>query len=81
MTLQVQPGLLAGGTVSEGDVVIGNVIEEVDLLFRKEKRGCNGVDRSITPAFIKESSVLVKRIEIVGICLTAKPVQVANLKV
>jgi hypothetical protein len=67
--------------VSEGDVVIGNVIEEVDLIFRKEKRGSNGVDRSITPAFVKESSVLIKRFEIVSICLTAQPVQVANLEV
>lgn len=67
--------------MGEGDVVISNVIEEVDLFFRKKKRGCNGVDRSITPAFVKESSVLIKRIEIVSICLTTKPVQVANLEV
>ena len=41
MTFQPQPGLLPRGTVREGDVVVCDVVEEVDLIFVEEEAGAN----------------------------------------
>jgi hypothetical protein len=46
--------------MGEGYVIIGYIIEEVNLLFLEEKASRNGVDRCITPSFIKESAVFVQ---------------------
>jgi len=59
MAFQFQPRLLSSWTMGEGYMIIGNVIEEVNLLFLEEKTSRNGVDWCITPSFIKESAVLV----------------------
>lgn len=65
----------------EWHVVICNVIEEMDLVLFEHQAGGNGVDGSIAPAFVEESSVAVKRFKIVEISFRAKPVQVADLEV
>jgi len=62
-------------------MIICYVIEEVDLVLRKEKSRCNGVDGSITPAFVEESTILIQRIEVVGVRLTAKPIKVSNFEI
>jgi hypothetical protein len=60
MAFQVQPRLLSSWAMGEGYMIIGYVIEEVDLLFLEEKASRNGVDWCIAPSFIKESAVLVQ---------------------
>jgi hypothetical protein len=67
--------------MSEGHVVVSNIVEEVDFFLLKQETGGNGVHWSITPSLVKESTILVKGIEIVRISLGSQPVKVANLKV
>jgi hypothetical protein len=55
MALQVQSGLLASRAVGERNVVVGNIVE--------------GVDWSITPSFVEESTIFVKGVKVVGVCL------------
>jgi hypothetical protein len=55
--------------MGEGYMIIGYVVEKVNLLFLEEKTGSNGVNRCITPSFIKESAILVQRLEKVSVGL------------
>lgn len=73
--------LLAGWAVCEWYVIVGNVVEEVDLfLFKKESSG-NGVDRSIPPTFVEESTVFVQSVEVIGVRLRPEPVEVSDFEV
>lgn len=78
---EIQTSLLVGGAVSERNVVVGDILEEVNLLLLKEKTSCNRVDRSIAPSLVEETTVLVKRLEEIEIRLAAEPGQATNLKV
>lgn len=49
----------------EWDMVVADVIEEVDFLLLEEKCGSDGVHGSISPAFVKESTIFVKCIEVI----------------
>ena len=60
---------LVGGTVGEGHVVVGDVVEEVDLVFGKHEGGGDGVDGGVAPALVEEAAVLVKGGEIVDVGL------------
>jgi len=81
VAFEVQSVLLKSWAVGEGNVIIGNIIEEVDfLLLEHECRG-DRVNRSIAPALIEEATVLVEVVKIINISRAAKPVQVANFEV
>lgn len=41
MTLKLSPKSLAGRAVRERNVVVGNVVEEVELLLFEHESGCN----------------------------------------
>lgn len=81
VTTELLARLLARGTVGERNVVVGNVVEEVNLLLLQQQAGGDGVYRRVTPALVEESAVLVERLKEVGVGLGPEPVQVANLKV
>lgn len=81
VTLAVETELLSSGAVSKGNVIVGNVIEEVNLLLLQHQAGGNRVDRGIAPALIEETTILIQRLEVVGVGLGAKPVEATNLKV
>jgi hypothetical protein len=53
--------------VGEGNVVIGDIFEKVDLVFVQEQTGSDRVYWSITPTLVEESTILVKRFEKVGV--------------
>lgn len=74
MTFQFDADVFPGGAVGEGDVVVGYVVEEVNFRFVEKEAGTNGVDRSITPAFVKETAVLVEGFEKVDVGFAAEPV-------
>jgi hypothetical protein len=59
MAAQVQPRLLIARAMGEGYVVVGDFVEEVDLLLLEHGGRSNGVDGRITPSLIKEATVLV----------------------
>jgi len=67
--------------VGKGHVPVRNVVKEVDfLLLQHETRG-NGMDRSVTPALVEETAVLVEGLEVVEVLTRAKPAKAANLEV
>jgi len=67
--------------VSEGHVVVGNIVEEVDLVLLEHQTGGDGVHGCVTPALVEEATVLIKGLEEVDVRLGPEPVQVANLEV
>ena len=81
VALVVEAVLLAGGAVGEGDVVVCNVVEEMNLFLLQHQRRSQRVDRRIAPALIEETTGVVEGLEVVDVLLGAEPVEVANLKV
>lgn len=81
MALQVQPQLLTGRTVRERNVVVGNVVEEMDLLLGQQDPGGDRVDGGVAPALVEETAILVQRAEVIDILVGPQPVQAANLEV
>lgn len=71
MTTEVKPCLLASGTVGEGDMIVGNIVEEMDFFLLQKQARRDGVDRGIPPTFIEKASILIERFEEVGIRLGA----------
>lgn len=71
----------ACGTVSERHVVIGDVVEEVDLGFVEHQPGRDGVHRGVAPAFVEEAAVHVEGAEVVDVLLRAEPVEIADFEV
>ena len=65
----------------EWHVVVGNIVEEVNLILLKHQRGSNGMYRGVTPALVKEAASMVERREVIDVRFGSEPVQVANLKV
>jgi len=62
-------------------VVIGNVVEEVDLLPLQHQTRRYGVDRSVSPPLVEETTGLVEEREVVEISLRAQPFEACNFKV
>lgn len=62
-------------------MVVGDVIEEVDFLLLEEECGSDGVHWSISPAFVKESTIFVKSIEVIQIGRRSQPVEVPNFEI
>lgn len=81
VALQCLSQLFACGTVCEGHMVVGNVVEEVDLLLWQHQGGGDRVHGRVTPALVEKAALLVEALKEVDIRLGAKPVEVANLKV
>lgn len=79
--MPVQSGLFACGAVREWHMVIGDIVEEVNLFLLQEKTSRNGVDRSITPPLVKEATILIKGLEEVYVRFRSQPVQVTDLEV
>jgi hypothetical protein len=67
--------------VRKRGVVIGNVIEEVDLVLLQQQTRCYRVNRSVSPPLVEETASLVDKREIIEISLRAKPVKAPNFKV
>ena len=81
VALAVQTVLLSGRAVGERNMVVGNVVEEVNLLLLQHQTGGDRVDRSITPTLVKETAILIKRLKVVDVGLGTEPVEATNLKV
>ena len=81
MTLVVQSVLLAGRAVGEGNVVVGNVVEEVNLLLLEGKTSSDRVNGSITPALVEETTVPVELLKVVEVGRAAEPVEVSDFEV
>ena len=62
-------------------MMIGNVIEEVDLIFFQHQPCRDRVDRGVSPPLVVKATSLVEKGEKVEIGFRAEPVEVCNLKV
>ena len=81
MTLVVQSNFLLRGTVCEWHVPVGNVVEEVDLIFVEREGGSEGVNGGIAPPLVEESTVPIKLVEEVYVIRGPEPVKVADFEV
>lgn len=81
VTLVVEAELRLRRAVCKGDVVVGNVVEEVDLVLWKQQAGGNRVHGRVAPALVEEAAIAVERGKEVDVGVAAQPVEVANLKV
>lgn len=60
VALEVRAELLTRWAVGEGHVVVGNVVEEVNLVLGKHEGRSNRVHRGITPALVEETAIPVE---------------------
>jgi hypothetical protein len=67
--------------VGERNVVVGNVVEEMDLIFVQEETGSNRMYWCITPTFIEKSTILVKRFKVVEVGFGSEPIKVSDFEV
>ena len=81
MALELGAQLLAGGAVREGDVVVRNVVEEVDLLLVQHDARRDGVHGRVAPALVEEAAVAVQALKVVDVSLGAEPVEIADLEI
>jgi hypothetical protein len=81
VAFQVQPHLLTGRAMCEGNVVICNLVEKVNLFLLEHDAGRNGMDWGVSPSLIEEATVVVKSFKVVNILLRSQPLQASNLKV
>ena len=81
MTTQLVSQLLSRGAMGEGDVVVCDVVEEVDLILLQHQRRGDGVDWSIAPSLVEETAILVERCEVVDISLGPQPLQATDFEV
>lgn len=65
----------------EGYVVVGDIVEEVYFALVEEETGSDGMDWSITPSFVEETTILIETLEKVDIWLGSKPVKITDFKV
>lgn len=65
----------------ERDMVIGNVVEEVNLVFLEEQTSGDRVYRSITPSLVEEAAILVELVEVIRVGLGSKPIEIPNFEV
>ena len=62
-------------------MVIGNVVEEMDFFLLQEQACRNGMNRGVSPSFVEESAILVKRAEVIYVGWGPQPVKISNFKV
>lgn len=67
--------------MGERNMVIGNVVEEVNLVFLEEQPRSDRVYRSITPSLIEEAAILVELVEVIRVGLGSKPIEIPNFEV
>ena len=59
MTFVLYSLLFRCWTMGEGHMPVCNVIKELNLLFLEQKTGSDGMNRSVAPSLIEESTIMV----------------------
>lgn len=81
VALVVKAVLLTGRAVGEGDVVVGDIVEEVNLVLLQHQSCGQRMDGRITPSLVEETTGAIEGLEIVDVGLGSEPVKVTNLKI
>lgn len=69
MTFQFLPQSVASGAMRKRNVIICNIIEEVKFILFEHQTSGDGMDGSIAPALVEETSIAVEGIEEVDVGL------------
>ena len=75
MALEFRSQILACRAMSEGNMIVSYVVEEFDLGLVQQEPGTNGVNRSVAPSLVEESTVFVERFEEVDVRFRSEPLQ------
>jgi hypothetical protein len=81
MAFQLFPQCVASRAMGEGNVIVCDIVEEVDLVLFQHQGCGDGVNGGIAPALIEESAVTVERVEEVKVGLRTEPVEIADLEI
>lgn len=81
MASQLCSNLLASRAVGKRDMVIGNVVEEVDLALVQHKASSDGMNRCVAPSFVEEATIFVERLKEIGVSFASQPVKVADFEI
>ena len=81
MALIVDPQFLLCRAMRERYVVVCDVVEKVNFFLLQEKTCGDGVNRSITPSLVKETTVFVELVKVIEISLRSEPVEVADFEI
>ena len=68
MAPELQSQIFPSRAVSEGNVVVSNVVEEVNLIPVQSQACADRMDRGVAPSFIEEPAITVEAVEEVEIC-------------
>jgi hypothetical protein len=69
VTLQIKSGLLASWAMSEWNVVVGNIVEEMNFFLLQHKTSSNRMNWRIAPTFVEKSSIFIELLEVVRVSL------------
>ncbi len=67
VALELDSQIFTSRAVREWNMVVGNVVEEMDLVLVEQKTGSDGVDWSVAPALIEEAAVAIEGLEEVDV--------------
>jgi hypothetical protein len=81
VTSQLQSRLLAGRAVRKRVMIIGDFVEEVDLILVQQQTGRERVDRGVSPPLVEETPGLIEVVKVVEIGFRSEPVEVSNFKI
>ncbi len=81
VALERRAHLLARRAVGEGHVVVGDVVEEVDLLLVQHQGRRDRVHGRVAPPLVEEAAVAVQALKVVDVSLGAEPVEIADLEI
>lgn len=81
VALEVETLLLIHRTMRKGCVVIGNVVEEVNVAAVEHETGGKGVHGCVTPSLVVEAAIAVEGFKEVGIGRGPQPLETTDFKV
>lgn len=73
VTSQVKTALLIRRAVSEGNVPVGDVVKEVNLILLEHEARGDGMHWSIAPSLVEEAAIAVEGLEEVDVLLGPEP--------
>jgi hypothetical protein len=65
----------------EWDMVVSDIVEKMNLFFLQQNASRDRMNWCITPAFVEESTILVKCIEKIRVSLRSQPIEVTDFEI
>ena len=71
VTTQLEAKVLASRTVSEGHMVVSDVVEKVDLVFVEQESSRYRVHRRISPTLVEETAIAIEALKEIDVGIAA----------